>query len=64
MTEYDENDSPLTDDINEAETSREFQEFGVRTKFAKSSAGVMRQIEIMRENKLLKSSIEDIYDYF
>ena len=63
MTEFNEDDSPLTDIMSESETPREYQEFDTRTKKIKSSANVLRQIEIIRENKILKSCIEDIYDY-
>jgi len=63
MTQFNEDDTPLMDIMNESDMANEFQEFDSHAKKAKSTNNVMRQIEIMRENKLLKSCIDDIYDY-
>jgi hypothetical protein len=62
MTEFNEEDSPLMDILNESEITTDFQDYDTRVKKAKSASNIMRQIEILKENKMLKSSIEDIYD--
>ena len=62
MTEFNEEDSPLIDNLNESEIATDFQDYDTRAKKTKPASNIMRKIEILKENKMLKSSIEDIYD--
>jgi len=63
MTQFNDDDTQSMDVTNESEIMNELRELDSRNKNTKSVSNVMRQIEIMRENKLLKSCIDDIYEY-
>jgi hypothetical protein len=65
MNEFFENDS-LVDNASEPATQEDFAVVDFRVSKDNSAVKSMthrRQIEILRENKLLMSSLKDIYDF-
>jgi hypothetical protein len=60
------NTESLGESANDDGFQEEFESLEYPSTQAKSqvkNVTCMRQIEILRENKLLKSSLKDIYDY-
>jgi hypothetical protein len=62
MVKLNNSDVPLFDPANEDEIPLELQDCDIQGRKLKPTSNVMRKIEIMQENKLLKSSIDDIYE--
>lgn len=63
MTQISGDYSPVTEVSNESELADDFAGFATQGDKLKPTTNFMREIEIMRENKILKSSLEDFYDY-
>lgn len=62
MKRFKDDFSSITEISSESELVDDFPGLASHGEKVKSTACFMRKIEIMQENKLLKSSIEDIYD--